>query len=64
MIISNKDKELAYVAQDLMLQIELMDNRDYSIEPLRADEFTVVIPRNKYRSLCEYALEGIRLKAI
>ena len=50
-------------ALDLMIQIEMMDNRDTANDPLRADEMTVTISRDRYRSLCEYALERLRQKA-
>jgi hypothetical protein len=50
-------------ARELMLQIEMMDNRDAADDSLRADEITVKISRDRYRSLCEYALEGLRSKA-
>jgi len=53
------DREKAF-ARELQLQIQIMDDRDATGEPFRADEVMVSIPRDKYRSLCEYSLKGLR----
>lgn len=47
------------LAVQCLTQLRMMDNRDQSGEPLRADEATVTIARAEYRVLCEAALIGL-----
>ena len=54
------DMPKKFLAQDLSLQIQLMDNRDLCGEPLRADEFFVQITRERYYTLCNLALGNLR----